>query len=198
MTMNALQLKQFSAWTTKLSELLENISYTDQNKKALDSDEAYHRLKSLTLKARTHNRQIFLIGNGASSSMASHIAADLCKNGRLATRCFTDASLLSAIANDCGVEELFAEPLRRQANPGDILVCISSSGESPNIIQACKVAKEMGLTIVTLSAMKAENRLRTYGDINFYVPAENYGFAETAHAAILHYWVDVIVETPED
>lgn len=196
--MNALQLERFTAWTEKLSSLLDEIEYTDSQGKSLETDEAYLRLKSLTLKARTHNRQIFLIGNGASSSMASHIAADLCKNGQLATRCFTDASLLSAIANDCGVEELFAEPLRRQAHAGDILVCISSSGESPNIIQACKVAKEMGLTIVTLSAMGNKNRLRTYGDINFYVPAANYGFAETAHAAILHYWVDVIVETPED
>ena len=187
-------LSGFCLWKANLSAALDNTEYSDDLGSVIGMDEAYQSLTQLTFTVRQQAKQLFLIGNGASSSMASHIAADLCKNGKLATRCFTDASLLTAIANDCGVEELFAEPLRRQAREGDMLVCISSSGESPNIIKAAKLAKEMNMTLVTLSAMNQLNSLRQLGDLNFYVPVEDYGFAETAHAAILHYWVDSIVE----
>ena len=186
----------FQLWKDNLSNVLQNIG-TSNNSSSIDSDEAFHILHDKTEYIRDNHKSVFLIGNGASSSMASHIAADLCKNGNLATRCFTDASLLTALANDCGVESMFAEPLRQQAQKGDMLVCISSSGESPNIINAVKQAIEKGMYIVTLSGMRSENTLRSLGDLNFYVPAKSYGFTETAHAAILHYWVDTIVEVED-
>lgn len=183
----------FQLWKDNLTEVLQNIETSDANG-SLGHEEAFKLLHEKTQLMSSGHKNVFLIGNGASSSMASHIAADLCKNGHLATRCFTDASLLTALANDCGVEEMFAEPLRQQGERGDMLVCISSSGESPNIINAVKQAQKSDMFIVTLSGMKSDNTLRSMGDLNFYVPAQSYGFAETAHAAILHYWVDTIVE----
>jgi D-sedoheptulose 7-phosphate isomerase len=185
---------KYEFWKNDLLDALSRIECTGNDSARLDVDIAFRQLHRQTKNlSKTHNN-MFLIGNGASSSMASHIAADLCKNGHIATRCFTDASLLTALANDCGVEEMFAEPLRRQGSKEDMLVCISSSGESPNILNAVKQARKMGMYILTFSGMNEENSLRKLGDLNFYVPAKSYGFVETAHAALLHYWVDTIVE----
>ena len=74
-----------------------------------------------------------------------------------------------------------------------MLVAISSSGQSPNILRGVKEAKRLGGIVVTLSAMNPENNLRSQGLLNFYVPAKSYGMAETCHAAILHYWMDLVV-----
>lgn len=91
-----------------------------------------------------------------------------------------------------GYEWVFAEPLRRRAKKGDMLVAISSSGASKNILNATEVARKIGLKIITLSAMLPQNPLRSEGFLNAYVPAETYGYAETCHAAILHHWMDMV------
>lgn len=125
--------------------------------------------------------------------MASHVSADLAKNAHVHTEVFTDLSLITAIANDISFDEVFAEPLRRRMKTGDMLVAISSSGQSKNILQAVATAKELGGRTITLSAMKPENPLRRQGELNLYVSAQTYGLAETCHAAVLHYWIDTII-----
>ena len=102
---------------------------------------------------------------------------------------------MTALANDISYEEVYAEPLRWNMKAGDMLVAISSSGNSPNIVRAVKTAQSLNGTVVTLSAMGEDNAIRRLGDLNFYVPAQTYGLAETAHAAILHYWMDMIEDT---
>ena len=124
--------------------------------------------------------------------MASHFAADLAKNAHLHTEVFSDLSLITAISNDMGYEWVFAKPLCRRAKKGDMLVAISSSGASKNILCATEIAKKIGLKIITLSAMLPQNPLRSSGDLNIYVSAKTYGLAETAHAAILHHWMDLV------
>lgn len=126
--------------------------------------------------------------------MASHFSADLAKNARLHTQVFSDLSLITAISNDLGYEAVFSEPLRRRGQPGDLLVAISSSGRSANILRAVDTARGLGLCVVTLSAMSSDNPLRSKGDVNIYVAADSYGYAETCHAAILHHWLDLMVE----
>jgi D-sedoheptulose 7-phosphate isomerase len=105
---------------------------------------------------------------------------------------FSDLSLITALANDMGYIHVFAEPLRQHAEKGDMLVAISSSGKSPNILAAVEVAREKGLVIVTLSGMGPDNPLRRAGDLNFHVAAGTYGYVETSHAAILHHWMDML------
>jgi len=139
---------------------------------------------------RTRRGRLFLAGNGASASMASHFATDLAKNAGIRTQVFTDLSLLTALGNDIAYEAVFAEPLRWYAEAGDILVAISSSGNSPNIVQAVLAAKELGLTVVTLSGMRPDNRIRGLGELNLYLPAPTYGLAESCHAFLLHCWMD--------
>lgn len=184
-------------WGSNVSELkacLDSLSVWDAAGKSLDPEMGFSRLREATLQLRKKGNSIYFIGNGASASMASHFSADLAKNASLNTRVFTDLSLITALANDLCYEEVFAEPLRWQLKKGDMLVAISSSGRSTSIIRAAQEAGTRGGLVVTLSAMRPDNPLRTMGTFNFYVPADTYGLAETSHAAILHFWVDRMVE----
>jgi D-sedoheptulose 7-phosphate isomerase len=180
-------------WSTNVDEIvkyLQLLTASGGDAKILDSEAAFALWTDWTVQIREQQRTIFLIGNGASASMASHVAADLSKNAHVHTEVFTDLSLITAIANDVSYDEVFAEPLRRRLKKGDMLVAISSSGQSRNILRAVAIAKTLGGIVVTLTAMKAENPLRREGELNLYVPAQTYGMAETCHAAILHYWID--------
>jgi D-sedoheptulose 7-phosphate isomerase len=173
-----------------LHGLLASVAFTDAAQRPLDADAGFTRWTKNALDLRARRQTIFLIGNGASASMASHFAADLAKNGHVHTEVFTDLSLITAISNDMGYEHVYAEPLRRRGRQGDMLVAISSSGRSPNILSAVAVAREVGLEIVSLSAMSPDNPLRRGGDLNIHLPCRSYGEAETGHAAILHHWMD--------
>jgi len=176
-----------------LANCLKSLSIRNKPGTEIEADLAFAQLKDLTIRIREAGRTIYLIGNGASASMASHVAADLAKNAYIRTEIFTDLSLITAIANDFSYEDVFAELLRRRMTDGDILVAISSSGQSPNVLSASQVAMLLGGYVVTLSAMRPDNFLRSKGNLNFYVPAETYGAAETSHAAILHYWIDTLL-----
>ncbi len=177
-----------------LSYILGRLVFSDSEGKIIATDEGFDALRKMTFMVRESGKTVYAIGNGASASMASHFSADLAKNARLHTQVFSDLSLITAISNDLSYEEVFAEPLRRRGKPGDILIAISSSGNSPNIIRAIKVAKEMALDVVTITAMSSDNTARKLGTVNIHVPADTFGKAETTHAAILHYWIDLCVE----
>ncbi len=159
---------------------------------AVNIDYGFSKLFDLTNLLRSNNGTIYLIGNGASASMASHLSADLAKNARIHTQVFSDLSLITAMANDISYEDVFAEPLKTRACKGDMLVAISSSGESPNVLKATRVAKELGVTVVTYSGFSENNTLRKSGDINFYVDVDTYGAVESCHSMILHHWMDMV------
>ena len=185
-------------WINNVSTIqncLKLLSARDRAEKDVDTDSAFMLWKEFTLQVRESGKTVYLIGNGASASMASHFAADLAKNGRVRTEVFTDLSLMTAVANDINYESVFSEPLRWRMAKSDMLAAISSSGNSPNVLAGCKTALSLGGYVITLSAMKPDNRLRSLGNLNFYVPAETYGAAETCHAAILHYWTDQMLLT---
>jgi len=182
-------------WENRINQLhylLRKLSFRSSDGVELSTFEGFRIWQKLTIDVREKMRAIYLIGNGASASMASHFAADLTKNAHLHTEVFSDLSLITAISNDMGYEWVFAEPLRRRAKRGDMLVTISSSGCSKNILCAVETAQKRGLKIVTLSAMSPQNPLRSKGLLNAFVPAETYGYAETCHAAILHHWMDMV------
>jgi D-sedoheptulose 7-phosphate isomerase len=133
---------------------------------------------------------VFFCGNGASSAMAGHMALDWLKAGRLKAISFNDPVVLTAVANDLGYENTFSLPISRLGTKRDLLVTISSSGNSPNVIAALEEARRIGLPSVTFSGFKPDNRSRRLGDLNFFVPCRTYGVAECCHQILLHAWLD--------
>jgi D-sedoheptulose 7-phosphate isomerase len=186
---------QFIRWEkfiAELSEMLCAVSVRDGFGDELGSAGLDTWVRQ-TIELGQRGGYAFFAGNGASASMASHFSTDIAKNAGVRTMVFSDPSLLTCVGNDFSYEDVFAEPLSWHMRPLDMVVLVSSSGNSPNIVKAARRAKELGGYVVTLSAMRKDNALRSLGDVNAYIPAQSYGYAETCHAAILHYWVDAVV-----
>ena len=188
----AMELTTWQQYADQLHRILSSLACTDRCRKAIATDGALDLWRQWTLDLRGRCGTVYLIGNGASASMASHLSADLAKNAGLHTQVFSDLSLITAISNDMGYEHVFAEPLRRRGRPIDMLVAISSSGRSPNVLAATEVARDLEMTIVTLSSMSPDNPLRSRGQLNLHVAASTYGMAENCHAAVLHRWADLV------
>ena len=152
------------------------------------------RAVDLVLEIKSKRNRVYFIGNGASASIASHMAADFLKAGGIAAQCFTDGALTTCLGNDLGYERIFEVPIAAHARKGDLLVAISSSGESDNILRGVDAAYRAGCYVVTLSGMKPANRLRNRGDVSFYVPSHRYGTVEVCHHAICHAILDLVID----
>jgi len=138
-------------------------------------------------------KRVVFIGNGGSNAICSHMMEDYMKIASKQTLSFTDAALITCFANDYGYENAMAEWVNFSYQPGDILVAISSSGESENIINAVNRHKANGGILITLSGFEPGNKLSTLGDINFNTPGRNYGIVECFHQVILHAILDELV-----
>jgi D-sedoheptulose 7-phosphate isomerase len=143
------------------------------------------------------HKKVIFIGNGGSAGIASHMAVDLWKNGGVKATAFNDSSLLTCLSNDFGYEHVFAKPIEAFADEGDLLVAISSSGNSPNILNGVAAARERGLKVITLSGFRPDNRLVSLGDLNFFVPSLEYGPVEVLHQFLCHYMLDVFIKEGE-
>lgn len=184
----------YKTYIDNIHSVLTVLQVTDNKGITSSAQEGFHLWCEHTKKLKEANKTMFIAGNGASAAMASHMSADASKNGGFRSLSFDNISLLTAISNDVSYEESFSMPLKRYANPGDMLVTISSSGNSPNIIKALHVAREMQLTTVTLSGMDENNHSRKMGTLNFFVPAATYGLVESSHQVLLHCWLDYYME----
>jgi len=138
--------------------------------------------------------KLIFIGNGASAAISSHMAADFLKSGGMSTITFNDGSLLTCMGNDYGYKHVFEKPIEISANKGDVLIAISSSGQSANILLAVHAAQNKGCKVMTLSGFEPDNPLSSLGDINFYVPVKSYGPVEIVHHSICHCMLDAIVQ----
>lgn len=142
--------------------------------------------KIISMIRTLEKNKIIVIGNGGSASIASHAATDLMKNCNKKAICFSDYSLLTCFSNDYGYENAYSEMLKLMGEEGDILIAISSSGSSDNILNAVKMAKEKGLNVITLSGFSSENDLRKMGSINIFADSNHYGHVELAHQIFMH------------
>jgi len=184
----------YEAYTKRMNEALVNMVVTDAEGRKLPSEEGFNRWCEITKGVKAGNHTMFIVGNGASATMSSHMSADASKNGGFRSMAFNDQALLTAVSNDIAYEDSFAFPLKRFADTGDVLVTISSSGNSPNIVKCISAAQELGLCVVTLSGMKEDNRSRQIGDLNFFINDMSYGIVECAHQVLLHTWLDKYME----
>ena len=134
--------------------------------------------------------RVFFIGNGGSNSICSHMMEDYMKMGRKRTMSFTDAAMITCYANDYGWEKAMEEWIIAQFMPGDTLVAISSSGESKNILNATRKAKEMKGKVITMSGFSKDNSLSKLGDANIIIPVRSFGIVENFHSMLLHIILD--------
>jgi len=169
---------------------LNSVEVTDSARRDIPTDDAFTRLVDISRRTQSSGCTQFLCGNGASAAFANHMALDWTKNGKVRALAFSDSALLTAIGNDIGGDEVFSYPLRLYGHKDDILVTISSSGNSPNILQAIDTAEELGLRVITFSGLRPDNRCRGRGELNFFVPAKTYGIVECSHQVLLHAWLD--------
>ncbi|MCI8529256.1 MAG: SIS domain-containing protein [Lachnospiraceae bacterium] len=138
--------------------------------------------------------QCFFVGNGGSAAIASHMTADYMKNGGMNTYSLYDSAVTTCMGNDYGYELVFSRPLEFLGREGDLLVAISSSGNSRNILNAMYAAEHKKMEVITFTGFEPDNMVRRAGDVNVYVPSGKYGMVESIHNLILQQVVDLIME----
>ena len=136
---------------------------------------------------------IFIVGNGGSAAIASHAAIDLTKAANIPATTFNDSSLLTCFANDYGYEYWVEKALEFYGKKDDMVILISSSGQSKNITNGARQAKEMGLSTVTLSGFSSDNELRTLGDLNLWIDSAQYNVVEVVHQTWILSIIDYII-----
>ncbi len=179
------------AYFETLGSLPRLVRCSDGNGADLPLDDAIWRFGAFAKDAHDAGNKIMFIGNGGSAGIASHMAIDYSKNGNLRSQAFNDPSALTCLGNDLGYENVFAKQIDLHGRTGDLLVAISSSGNSPNILGGVAEARKKDCKVVTLSGFEENNGLRGLGDVNFYVPSGEYGFVEITHLALCHVVVDL-------
>lgn len=177
-----------------LVDLLHQTEVTGPNGNDLGQEAGMELFVDKSKEVRDKQGVLFFAGNGASCTMAEHLSHDCFQNGDFFTMTCSETAHITAISNDLSYEDVYAFRIGRVLTENDALIAISSSGNSPNIVKAVKTAKEKGALVVTVTGMKPENTCRKLGDINFYVPAKTYGMVESAHAALLHSWLDLFMD----
>ncbi len=175
-------------------QVMENVSFGNEQ----EYEENIAGTVETFLSIRENRGNVYFIGNGGSAGIAMHMTVDFLKNGRMKTRGMHDGPTLTCLGNDYGYEYVFSKQLEIVAEKGDMLVAISSSGNSPNILEAVRIAKEKGCKVITLSGFKPDNKLRHLGDCNIYVPSMEYGIVESIHNMILQQIVDEIMATDKE
>jgi len=165
---------------------VESIEITDIKSYKLFIEDGISKVCALLTKIRRVKGNIYIIGNGGSASIASHAAVDFMNVAKLSAHTLHDSAVLTCMANDYGYENSFSSILKTVVKANDLLIAISSSGQSKNIINAVKIAKENGIVVITLSGFSSENGLRSSGDINFWSNSSDYGMVEISHQFILH------------
>lgn len=143
-------------------------------------------------EALSTTRRIYVVGNGGSASIASHCASHYSRGKGMRISPLNDASALTATANDFGYEYSYSKQIEVHVDQNDLVIAISSSGKSQNILNAVTKAKEKKCDVITMSGFSNDNPLRKIGDLNFWVPCNSYGIVELTHMALLHAAFDLM------
>lgn len=178
----------------QVSDCFSKIEVQNRKQKRVPLEKAILTVVARVMTAARVGNKVVIIGNGGSAAIASHMAIDLLKNARVPALSFNDPSSLTCFTNDLGYDAVFAKPLEALSKSGDILIAISSSGKSSNILRAVKVARGKKNLVITLSGFSNANPLRKTGGINFYVPSKSYGFVELTHSVICHWITDILMQ----
>jgi D-sedoheptulose 7-phosphate isomerase/D-glycero-D-manno-heptose 1,7-bisphosphate phosphatase len=169
-------------------------AYTEEMARACKTIEPsqFDDAAALLIEAYTRDARMFSCGNGGSASIANHMQCDHVKGVRSDTdltprvlSLSTNVELLSAIANDMGYENVFVYQLQSQSRPGDVLIAVSSSGRSPNIVRALTWARDNGVRTIAVTGFDG-GPARTLAEVSIHVDGTNYGVIEDLHQVIMH------------
>ena len=181
-------------YANALATVLQDAQATDREGRRVALDDVVRWTASTARAAHNAGCKLMFVGNGGSATTASHMATDYNKNGNLRTLSLNDSSMLTCLANDYSFADVFAKQIEFHARTGDLLVAISSSGKSPNILNAARTARTLGCAILTMSGFATDNPLRREGDMNVYLPSDFYGIVEIGHLALCHAILDFSME----
>jgi len=171
----------FEKYTEQFSQLVSRVD-------GAALEQAVERVRSTAAA----DGKVIVVGNGGSASIASHFSLDLARTGGIRAINFNEAGLLTCLSNDHGYEEWVERALEMYADPGDLVVLISSSGQSENILRGAQAARRSGLHLITLSGFSTDNPLRRLGDINLWVDSDVYNLVEGVHSVWLSSLADAL------
>lgn len=175
-------------------------NYIEKERQAIDSLDIsiINEAMNLIMKRAKEGKTIFTMGNGGSSATASHFVCDfakgiaLCKDVPFKMICLSDNTpIVTAIANDIGYDSVFEFQLHDKVEKGDVVLAISGSGNSPNVINAVKYAKDHGATIIGLTGYSG-GKLKELSDLNLHVPIDNMQIVEDVHMMFDHLMMYVL------
>ena len=141
-----------------------------------------------------NNNKIYIVGNGGSASIASHVSVDFAKVAKIPSATFNNANLITCFANDYGYPNWVKESIKSYCNNNDLLILISSSGTSKNIVNAAEYCNQNNINLITLSGFKSDNPLSKLGKVNFHVKSDKYNYIEMIHHIILVSIVDIFTK----
>ena len=156
------------------------------------------QVRNLLLEVNNNNNKILIFGNGGSAAMASHFSVDLTKNANIRCVNYNEADLITCFANDYGFARWAEKAVDFYGDEGDLLIVISSSGSSENMLSGVKAARNGNFRgVVTFSGFSENNPLRQLGDINLWIDSRAYNFVENIHQIWLLSIVDLIIGSRE-
>ena len=176
----------------------DSLAAIEQAMNVISNDVA--RASQLMIHALLANNKILVCGNGGSAADAQHFSAELLNRfererpGLAAIALTTDSSTLTAIANDYSYSEVFSKQIRALGQPGDVLLVITSSGQSDNLVRACEAAHDRDMSCVILNGQEGGqlNKLANEGDVNIVVPGSSTARIQEVHGVVIHCFCDLI------
>ena len=179
----------------EFSRAVVGTKVTDKTGTDLPLQEGINKSLDIINSIRETQSNLYVIGNGGSAAIASHAVIDFMNVGKISAHTLHDSATLTCMANDYGYENAFSNIVKQTLKPQDVLIVISSSGRSKNIIHAVESSRQLGSTVITLSGFDSNNNLRKVGDINFWCNSRDYGMVEVAHQYILHNLSDRFIDS---
>jgi len=187
----------YKNYFNQIKKGLEETTYFHQNN-IINAEFFFQEIKNALIICRDNKYRIFFFGNGASAAFANHMALDFSKNGKILSRSLTDSAMLTALSNDYSYENAMLEYLKIEGvTEDDLVITISSSGNSPNIVNVLNYCKENNIKTLGLSGLKNDNKSILLSDYSIYVPMKTYGMVECIHQVFLHLILDQFMEIHE-
>ena len=153
-----------------------------------------NQIKKILITVKKNKSKILIFGNGGSAAIASHFSVDLTKNAKIRCTNYNESNLITCFSNDFGYEHWVEMAIKYYGNKGDVLIVISSSGKSKNMINACIAARKKKFSkIITLTGHLVNNPVKKLADINLWVNSKAYNYIENIHQFWLLSLVDLII-----